>query len=230
MRYKGVLFDLYGTLVPPFKQEVSRTNLVSMARVLGVSVPSFLALWQETFQERETGVFDGLQANIRYVLHKMNQLADQTTVAQAETIRKAFSRDSLVPRPEALPILDWLRSRRIPTALVSNASVQIPGVWLETELSKHFHVAIFSSEIGKAKPASDMYIRACDGLGLNPKQCLYIGDVSDMELGGATRVGLDAVLIRHPGDDLDDPFRPEAKHWSGRQISSLMDVMNLMGS
>ena len=230
MQYKGVLFDLYGTLVPPFRREISRTNLVKMARVLHVPIPRFLSLWQETFQKRETGVFDGLQANIRFVLKQMDQPADQMAVLQAEEIRKSFSRDSLMPRPDALPILDWLQTRCIPTALVSNASVQIPEVWHETELADRFRVAIFSSEIGKAKPAPDMYIRACESLDLGPNDCLYVGDGSDMELSGAQQVGLDAVLIKHPGDDLDDPYRPEAKTWTGRQISSLMDVIQLITS
>ena len=89
-------------------------------------------------------------------------------------------------------------------------------------------VPVFSSEAGMEKPDPRIYHLACEGLELAPDTCLFVGDGGSGELEGARRVGLDPVLIRIPGDDLDDPYRPEAKEWRGPKVSAISEVLSLV--
>ena len=129
-----------------------------------------------------------------------------------------------------LPGRRALREAGLRTGLVSNASVQTPELWRETSLAPVVEVPVFSSDAGLSKPDPRIYRLACEGLGLAPGACLYVGDGSDGELEGARGAGLHAVLIRVPGDDLDDPPRPEARAWRGAAVPAVSGILDLVAT
>ena len=63
-----------------------------------------------------------------------------------------------------------------------------------------------------------------------PEDCLYIGDSDSNELTGATRAGMDVVLIRNPEEDRDNVYREnfEGDTLQGPVITSLREVMDLL--
>ena len=65
---------------------------------------------------------------------------------------------------------------------------------------------------------------ACERLGVEPSDCLFIGDGGSGELTGATTVGMDAVLIRAQ----DDTENGDREDWRGVKISSVSEVLGLM--
>ena len=72
-----------------------------------------------------------------------------------------------------------------------------------------------------------IYRTATDRLGVEPQDCLYIGDGSSRELSGASQVGMQAVLIRAP-DEVLDAHVIDREEWQGKVISSLEDVLSLV--
>ena len=74
------------------------------------------------------------------------------------------------------------------------------------------------------KPDPGIYELACERLGVQPGNCLYIGDGSSRELTGASTVGMDAVLIRVPNDTENG----DREDWQGTRISSVEEVLNLV--
>ena len=63
MRFRAVLFDLFGTLVPSFSPSQFAETLREMAEVLGVGSDVFQQAWAfETWRDRATGVFDTVEA------------------------------------------------------------------------------------------------------------------------------------------------------------------------
>ena len=73
------------------------------------------------------------------------------------------------------------------------------------------------------KPNPRIYRLACERLGVEPAECLFVDDQPAF-VEGARAAGLDAVLIAPP------PGAPEpedAERWNGGRVASLEDVLAL---
>ena len=116
---------------------------------------------------------------------------------------------------------------RIKIGLISDCSSEVPLLWPETSLEPLIDVAIFSCEVKIRKPDSRIYQAACDGLALEPGDCLYVGDGGSHELSGAAQAGMHPVLIRVSAEG-EEPYRPGAEEWSGMKISSLQEVLSIL--
>ena len=109
--------------------------------------------------------------------------------------RHEFGRRVLGPRPGAVPALAALRADGIRLAVLSVCSEEVPAVWPETELAGLFDVETFSSDCGLMKPEPEIYLRTAEALGVEPADCLFVGDGANDELRGAERVGMTPVLF-----------------------------------
>ena len=226
--YKGVIFDLYGTLVDSFRSHDSLTSIAEMAATLETPKDEFGRLWRETFSDRETGVFPTIEENIWHVCQRLGIQRDASQVRAAARLRLDRYRRSLAPRPGSVETLAALRSAGFRIGLVSNASAQTNELWRETPMAPLVDAPVFSCAVGMSKPDPRIYRLALEGLGLAADTCLFVGDGGSGELEGARRVGLHPALIRTLGDDLDDPHRPEAKEWQGPMVSAISEVLDLV--
>ena len=77
------------------------------------------------------------------------------------------------------------------------------------------------------KPDPRIYRLAAERLGVEPRDCLYVGDGIGRELPGAAEVGMTAVMIRTP-DDPRHRLHMEAADWPGLLVSSLTEVLTLL--
>lgn len=83
-------------------------------------------------------------------------------------------------------------------AVVSNADGRVEALLEEAGLRRHFEVVVDSRVVGVEKPDPAIFRHALDRLGLEPEACLYAGDLYPVDVVGARRAGLRAVLL--------DPF------------------------
>jgi REG-2-like HAD superfamily hydrolase len=107
--------------------------------------------------------------------------------------------------PDAKPTLDDLRRRGITTGLISNATDLARRVLRRLDMEKYFDPIIISSEIGHRKPEREIFDIALRDAGAAPSRALYIGDKLAVDVKGANRVGLNAVLIDRGGVFPDAP-------------------------
>ncbi len=91
-----------------------------------------------------------------------------------------------------------------------------------------FDVTVFSCVAGIKKPDPRIYHIATERLGVDPQDCLYIGDGSSRELTGALEVGMHPVLIHDPDESDDTHFIDREDDWKGPVISSLREVLGLL--
>ena len=218
MKYKAVIFDLFGTLVHKFPVDESIAILWDMAGVLEVDADAFTQLWFDSFTERHSGCFPDLEADIEYVSQKMGIRPEEEQLRKAAQINLDYVATHIVPRQGAVELLDWLRGNGYKTGLVSNWSDEVPTVWNDIPLSDYFDVSVFSCRVGIMKPDPRIYHMACDQLSVKPEECLFVGDGDSSELSGAAGVGMTTVLISDS----------EAEHHSGRQITSLDEIKELL--
>lgn len=218
MIYKAVIFDLFGTLVYKFPVDESIKVLWDMAEVLGVDADAFTKLWFDTFNERHSGCFPNLEADVDFVSQKLGVQPDEEQVRTAAQINLDYVATHIVPRQGAVELLTWLGEQGYKIALLSNWSDEVPTVWNDIPLSDYFDVSVFSCRVGIMKPDPRIYHMASDQLSLKPEECLFVGDGDSSELTGASRVGMGTVLISDS----------KAEHWSGRQISSLDEIRDIL--
>lgn len=98
---------------------------------------------------------------------------------------------------DALETLERLRARGIRTAIASNAPFPPDMMHRQlrvTGIAERVDVAVFSSEIGRRKPAPELYLAALDRLGVGPAGALYVGDRVVEDYEGPRRIGMRAVL------------------------------------
>lgn len=228
MSAAAVVFDLYGTLVPEFPRTAFYETVAHMASTLGADPAAFRAEWDRTAVGRQTGVYaDGMAGNLRAVCDALDVPAPADDAIEAALApRSAMYHRWFHPRVGALEVLTELRTRGVPTALISMCAPDTPAMWRASPLAGLVDVEVFSSEVGLRKPDAAIYRYATDRLGLAPEACLYCGDGAYGELSGATAVGMRAYLIRPPDLDVAESLTPEPEEdWRGPVVSDLRELL-----
>jgi len=226
MKYKAIIFDLFGTLVDSYSVQGYNRLLTDMASALELPIEDFSKLWRNTTYERGTGVFKTTEESIRYIYDMLKVSVNDENIRKCDQIRLETTRKALTPKNGAVDILKRLRGLGYKIGLITNCSAEVPLIWKNTEFSRLFDVEIFSASVGMKKPDPQIYILACGQLGVEPNECLYFGDGDSNELLGASQLGMDAVMIRDPSEL--DPYRLVEVVWDGRKIENFPEIMDLL--
>jgi putative hydrolase of the HAD superfamily len=133
-------------------------------------------------------------------------------------IRRAVTEEGLVPAPGALETISELRARGLLIGLITVCTDDVPALWPETEFHGLFDAEVFSSSVGLRKPDPRIYVLACEQLGVEPQEAMFVGDGANDELAGAERVGMTAVLLERDGEE---------RQWAGRRVRSLPELLEL---
>ncbi|GGM56775.1 HAD family hydrolase [Dactylosporangium sucinum] len=198
--------------------------------MLGVDPDEWVDLLDLTFDERARGgVGNGAISGIRALCARIGAAPSYAQLHAALELRLAALQDDAPLRAETVPVLRALRAAGVKVAIVSDCWFELPGFLPTSALAGLFDAAVYSSEVGAAKPDPAMYRTACDLLGADPAGCLYVGDGGGRELTGAQAFGLTAVQLAAPdlGDHLTFHAEPD---WRGGRIETLHDVLALVGA
>ena len=228
MKYKAVIFDLFGTLIENFSRSEYAAVFREMSGVLSVPADDFLEEWAAAFDQRATGVFATTADSIRNLAVKFNPGVTDEQIEHATRIRTDYTRRSVIPREGAIEVLEYLKDSEYRTALISDCTCEIPVVWDSTPLAPFFDVVVFSCVVRIKKPNARIYNIATEQITVNPEACLYIGDGSSHELTGARAVGMYPVLIRDPAESDDTHFIYREEAWDGPVITSLREIIGLL--
>lgn len=134
---------------------------------------------------------------------------------QAELLARV--RDVVARQAQAMPgaknLVQHVRAK-MPVAVASNS----PRALLDTALKRGefdqiFPVSVAADEVTNPKPAPDMYLRACDELGVSPAEALAFEDsmtgVRSAQAAGIPVIGVPSLKGEFPADwvisSLEDP-------------------------
>ena len=228
MKYKAVVFDLFGTLVDIYNRRRYYKLLEEMIVILSVPGDEFTRLWFDTAAQRGSGFFESTEDNIAYICRQIGVPVDEEKVKESALLRLNSVRDAMIADRRAMDIVPYLKSEGYKVGLVSNCSPEAPIIWKELPFARFFDTAVFSCLVGLRKPSPEIYRLAAERLGVEPGDCLYVGDGDDGELDGAAETGMHPVLISDPEISLEDTLRNEELQWSGPVITSLKEVTSFL--
>jgi putative hydrolase of the HAD superfamily len=208
---RAVVFDLWDTLVLWPSEGYER-----VAEGFRRYIPNFDEVWTETYFDRATRPLD---------VYFRGLGLDEDAVAACVQRRTDHTRNVFIPVDGAVETLDELARRGVKRGVISVCSSDVETVWEETELAGRFEDVVLSSAVGLRKPDPAIYLLACERLGVEPEECLFVGDGANDELAGAARVGMHAVCILPPGRS--EAGWPEARGWEPT-IARLEEVLALV--
>jgi len=225
-RPTAILFDLWGTLIAP---GVERRDAVSrlIARDLGVDADAFIAAVPASHAERFVGSTGPLLDTLRTLARRSGGDPDDEALERAVAHRLAMTRDLLAADDETLCVLDELRDRGLALGLVTDSSIETPTVWPDGPLAARFAATAFSCLEGVRKPRPEIYLACTGRLGVEPRDCLYVGDGDSHELSGAAALGM--TPLRFTGF-----IGPGGAHYdgdadfTGPAIARLRDLLDLV--
>jgi len=225
MKFRAVIFDLFGTIVDGFTSSARYQE--EFATALAVPHDALMAHWRKLTDKRTLGEFQSIEESIEHVCSQMNVAVSAEQIHRAVNTRLRLTRHALTPRADAISTFASLKAGGLKMGLLSNCSIEIPIVWPQTELAEWFDAAVFSSREQTKKPAPEIYRIACERLRVTAEECLYVADGENFELAAAREVGMHPVLIGT--SESGGEIRREALEWRGQRIDSLGQLLQLDG-
>ncbi|MEU1250417.1 HAD family hydrolase [Micromonospora arida] len=211
---RPVVFDLFHTLVQGADEERDRV-VGEMAVMVGVAPAELVAAYHATWRDRL--VRWDVEETIRILAGRLGGTPTDEQVTRAGEHRRALARRVLDSVSTAtVDVLDALRGDGHPLALISNATSETAQAWPQSPLAQRFDVAVFSCDVGLAKPDPAIYHLAAERLGVGPAECVFVGDGADGELAGAAAVGMTVFRTTEHNDT--DPS------WGGPFFATLGDL------
>ncbi|MEV2211538.1 HAD-IA family hydrolase [Streptomyces sp. NPDC050997] len=132
--------------------------------------------------------------------------------AEEAAYRELTAPDAWVPYPDTEPVLRALRERGLRIAIVSDFAWDLRIHLAHHGLDALIDTCVISYEQGREKPDPHLFLKACAGLGTDPRATLMVGD-NPVRDGGATACGLRSYLL-------------PAEHRTGER--GLADVLRLV--
>ena len=124
----------------------------------------------------------------------------------------------------AADVLTWCRNAGLRLGVITNGPSGMQRAKLRAlELADRVDVILVSEEEGVSKPASEIFHRAADRLGVSPKQCVFVGDNPIADVDGARRAGMLDVWIQR---EFPWPAELAAASHSIISLSSLPDLLS----
>ncbi len=114
---------------------------------------------------------------------------------RTEMMEECLDREGVRLKPGAVEILEELKRRGIIAAVATATPLERTEKYLNaTGIRPYFSHIISATQVKEGKPSPDIYLYACEQLGLTPGECLAVEDAPNGILA-AYRAGLSVVMV-----------------------------------
>lgn len=190
-KVQAFIFDLDGTLTDTLLDLAAALN--HSRRLLGMA-PVEIALVQQMIGNGIKDLIGKSFANDRIDV-------DEEQIDQAIKLMTDYYCDHLVDNTCAYPgvvdTLKFLRENNCKSAVVTNKRSKATLQILEKlDLIQYFDCVIGDSDGYALKPAPDGLLGAAEKMGVEPENCLMVGD-NHTDLGAAAAAGIKSVFCRY---------------------------------
>jgi putative hydrolase of the HAD superfamily len=242
MKYKAVLFDIFGTLVlmDDFRAELEEW----LVRFHECLQPHGLTIPRETFDEvcfenleKDIPVEteDGLTIFERRVSAICTHLGLQVTTEDIKStvvsLLEVWNKYAVLD-PDCHPMMERL-AQRYTLGVVSNFDhpPYIRRVLRDLDLNKYLSTVVISGDYDFKKPDPRIFHLALEELGIEPGDAVYIGD-SEEDIIGSRNAGIEPVLIQRDIDlkDVPEIFKREYAETDVITINQLPEIIKVLES
>ena len=140
-----------------------------------------------------------------------------------ELMEPFLDREGLQTKPGAHELLQALQKRRITTAVATATDPERAAQCLqEVGLYDYFTKLISATMVKEGKPSPDIYLYACEQLGLAPDQCIAVEDSPNGVLS-AYQAGCKVVMVpdqTEPDEELEERLYA--------RVDTLLDIESLL--
>jgi len=202
---RAILFDAGNTLI--------RIDYAAIAAALathGVSVTQdalMRAEWRarvrlddNIFGGGEVASTEARTTHRRYMAYVLEGVGvtDPAIVNAMEAWRRGYNQPVglwTAPEPAATPALTLAREAGLKTGVISNSNGTIKQILAGLDLVRLVDLVLDSQEEGVEKPHPEIFARALARAGVGAADAVYVGDLYSIDVLGARRAGLRAVLL-----------------------------------
>ena len=184
---KAVIFDMFETLITHFQSPLYFGE--QMAKDAGIPEEDFAAVWDPTGEDRTLGrmTFEEalkktLEENGKYSPELFDEIVSKRVETKKECFRHIHS--------DIMPLLSAIKVKGLSLGLISNCFSEEVPVIKGSVLYPFFDAVCLSYEQGVMKPDREAFFRCLDRLGLEPHECVYVGDGGSHELEAAREIGM----------------------------------------
>lgn len=202
MKYKNILFDLYGTLVDIHTDEESENIWEKMCLFYGYHQVYYTAgKMRNTFEKlvkkacKNSGEIR-IEDIFRQLFTEKGVSPDEETVFCACRTFRILTTEYIRLYPGTEKFLEKLRGQGRKLYLLTNA--QRVFTWYELRmlgLDKYFDDICISSDYWVKKPDTRFFQALLDKCRLIPEECLMVGNDEICDIGGAKKAGLDSIYL-----------------------------------
>jgi putative hydrolase of the HAD superfamily len=198
-----ILFDIDDTLVTHTAAASAGARILHASVGSPLPVDEFLTRWDDALERHFDRYLAGEVTFQGQRRDRAREVVDLSlTDARADgvyaTYQAAYEAGwSLFP--DVLPCLDRLSSTHSLGVISNGEARQQRSKLTSTGLADRFACILISEECGFAKPAREIFLRACEMAGEPPTNALYIGDRYAVDAQGARAAGLGGVWLDRRG-------------------------------
>lgn len=110
-------------------------------------------------------------------------------------MEECIEQKGIVPKPGALELLSWLKQRGITTAVATATDMDRTKKYLEmTGILEYMDSVVSATMVKEGKPSPDIYLYACEQLGVSPKDTFAVEDSPNGVLS-AYRAGCNVIMV-----------------------------------
>ncbi len=184
---KAVIFDMFETLITHYESPLYFAE--HMAADMGISEERFREIWDPSGSDRSIGKLC-LEEVVRQIL-EANDLFSEELFTKIITKRKNTKQDCFRHiHTDIIPLLEELKNQGLKIGLISNCFAEEVEVIQNSILFPYFDAPLLSYKEGIQKPDKRIYYKCMERLGVEPGECIYVGDGGSYELETASELGM----------------------------------------
>lgn len=217
MSIKGVLFDFDGTLANTIDLIIS-TFEYTCNTVLGIIPP----------RQQIISTFGLPLAEAMIKLSGSPDLVEEMRIVYRD-YNNAHHDEMIRPISGAKSTLKTLKQRGIKIAVVTSKKYPMLQKGLNClQMAEYIDAVITLGDTKENKPHPEPMLKACNMLGLEPEECISVGD-SPFDLQSGNRAGTKTVAVRYsyfPWQIIIEEGKPDYSINKLEDLISLIDILN----
>lgn len=203
---EAIMFDLDGTLIG---QKTASSNILKQVYLENedtfkdITQKEFLETWAKVAKKNIQEFFKGeISFEDKIILQIQDLFANfkyQINKSEAKEIYEKLLpiyEQNIILYDDVIPCLEMLKKDGYRLGIITNGdSKDQREKLIRYNLEKYFSPIIISGDIGYAKPSKEIFLECIKLLDLLPQNILYIGDLIEMDVLSANKVGMKGVWI-----------------------------------